>query len=468
MGNQRRIQLDRLDFGVGAAIVILLLAIAATIAIGDRAGVGVISLQPVGEAHTTMPIHVVFNEPMNAASVESRFTIQPPVVGKFTWNGPQLTFKPSTALAADQTYTVTIRAGAVSTRGRRVVDDIHWTFHVGRPRIIYLAPAVREERTEPPNLWIVDPAAPFVAKPLTTSTNGIIDFRPSPDGTQVAYADKTEDGGADLYAATVDSGAIQRLTNCVKALCQSPAWSPDGTRIAYERTELDKDLPQAEQNAPRTWVVSLKDLSTSPLFSEAQLLGQMPHWSPGGAQIAVYDRNLRGIAVYDLVNGDRKFIPTIVEETGAFDPTGALLAYPELQQSPSGFFNTFALADLANPQSGIRPLAGPDDPPVKDHQIAWNPDGKSLAITREYGDNQLNCQPQVYRLDPATGKTQPLVVDGNYIEGAIGWNPQGDQLVMQRYPCLDPEGQPGIWVYDTQSSALRQVAKNGFVPQWLP
>ncbi len=460
--------LDRLDLGVGVAIAVLLLAIVGTIVAGDRAGVGVTATLPSGEAHTTMPIRVTFNEPMNAASVESRFAIDPPVAGKFAWSGQQLTFKPSTALAPDQTYTVTIRAGATSAQGRPLTGDVRWSFHVGRPRVVFLAPAVRDQQPVPANLWIVDPEAPFEVRQLTASEYGLIDFQPSPDGTQIAYSQSTGDGGADLYTVTVDSGVIQQITNCVKALCQSPDWSPDGLRIAYERIELNKDLPQLDQGVPRTWLVNLKDLSTAPLLSDMQSLGKMPQWSPDGKQIAVYDLNLHGIAIYDLSNGDRKFISTYVEETGAFDPTGSRLVYPELVQSPAEFYDSFAVADLLHPANGIKPLNGPDNAPVSDHQAAWTPDGKALAITRRYPDQQLTCDPQIYLVNADTSEAQPLVVDPNYAHGAIGWDPSGDQLVMQRYPCTDPNGQPGIWVYDTRSKSLRQVARNGYIPQWIP
>jgi dipeptidyl aminopeptidase/acylaminoacyl peptidase len=105
---------------------------------------------------------------------------------------------------------------------------------------------------------------------------------------------------------------------------------------------------------------------------------------------------------------------------------------------------------------------------VSDHQAAWNPDGKSLAVTRRYLDKRLVCEPQVYLVDPTTTDAQPLIVDPMYTHGAIGWNPAGDQLVVQRYPCTEPDGQPGIWVYDLQTKDLRMVAKNGYIPQWLP
>lgn len=461
-----RSRFDRLDVAVGAAILILALAIAITVTAGDRAGVGVTAMQPTGEAHTRTPIRITFNEPMDAASVASRFAIDPPVTGQFSWSGSQLTFKPSVALAANQQYTVTIRAGATSTQGRRLLEDARWTFRVAPPRIAFLAPAVQE--SEPPNLWTVDPAPPFVATQLTKSRYGLLDFQPSPDGTQIAYTEKGGDGTADLYVITMSSGAIQRVTNCVKAICQSPAWSPDGSRIAYERIELNRDLPQADQGLARAWIVSLKDLSSRPLIADSQRQGLIPQWSPDGTQIAVYDRSLRGIAIYDLTSGDRKLITTYVEETGAFAPDGTRLIYPQLVQSPQEYYNAFAMADLAQPQNGLRPLNGQDGAQVDDHQAAWNPNGKVLAITRRYRDQAIACGAQVYLLNPDTAETQPLVVDGNYGHGAISWNPAGDQLVMQRYPCLEQDAQPGIWVYDMSSKTLRQVANNGFIPQWLP
>src|SRR5262245_33610545 len=247
-----RVSLDRADLGIGATIIILLAAIVGVIEAGDQAGVGVTTMLPSGEAHTTTPIRIVFNETMDTSSVESRFAIDPPIDGKFAWNGQQLTFKPSVALSADQTYTVTLRAGATSTRGRHLLSDVRWTFHVGRPRVAFLAPAVRDQQAEPANVWIVDPAAPFAVRQLTTSEDGVIDFEPSPDGTQIAFAQSTAKGGADLYVLTIDGGAVQQITNCVKALCQAPDWSPDGLRIAYERIELNKELPQVDQGVPRT------------------------------------------------------------------------------------------------------------------------------------------------------------------------------------------------------------------------
>ncbi len=468
LANDRPI--DRLDIGIGIAVLLLLLAIGLTVALGDQAGIGVVSAAPGPTAHTLSLVRVTFSEPMKAETVEARFSIAPPLPGKFAWSGAQLTFRPAGPLVPGKAYTVTVRAGAESAEGRRLLQDVSLSFRVVPPQVIFIAPAVRAENAGAPNLWAVDPANPFVTRQLTFSEYGVLDYAPGPDGSQIVYAQRANDGTADLYLLNVDNGAIQRLTNCVKALCQSPDWSPDGSRIVYERVESNAALKELDQGAPRAWILNLRDLTTAPLFADSQSLGGVPRWSPDGRQIATYDRNLGAIVVYDLVTGDRKLIRTLEGETGAFafSPDGSQFVYPEMMATSGRFFMELSLADLANPQNGIRSLSGRDAPPVEDNSPAWNPDGKRLAITRRYLDQRATNGAQVYLIDPATTEAQPLVVDDNYFHGAIHWDPAGERLVIQRLPYGTPEPEPGIWVYEVSTKRLWQVAKDAFLPNWLP
>ncbi len=457
-------RLDRLDIGVGVAIIVLLLAIGVTILGGDRAGVGVDVALPT---HVTMPIQFTFSEPMDSISVESRFSIDPPVKGTLNWSGILLTFLPSDTLSSASKYTVTIRAGAVSNQGRLLLKDAQWSFQVVNSRLLYLAPALQQR--VPPNLWMADPDSNIPPKQLTFSATGLLpDYAPSPDGTRVVYAEKAVDGTADLYLLTIDTGEIQRVTHCVQAMCQAPDWSPDESRIVYERTDLADTLPQAEQGLSRAWIVNLKDLSTAPLIADTQVLGKLPRWSPNNVEIAVYDQRLHGIAVYNLANGGRKLIPTMVEETGAFDLAGNLLVFANLAETPQGFFNALSIADLANPTNGLRPLTAKDGPLVDDVKAAWMPDGRKIGVTRRYLTENATQGTQVYLIDPATAEVQPLVVDANYNHAAISWDPAGGQLVMQRYPVFESEGQPEIWVYTMQTKALKRIASDAFMPRWLP
>jgi TolB protein len=55
----------------------------------------------------------------------------------------------------------------------------------------------------------------------------------SPDGTRIAFVGVPSGRRPDIYVMNADGSGLRNLTNTA-AQDYSPAWSPDGTRIAYE------------------------------------------------------------------------------------------------------------------------------------------------------------------------------------------------------------------------------------------
>ncbi|HVO43975.1 MAG TPA: Ig-like domain-containing protein, partial [Aggregatilineales bacterium] len=465
---------DRFDLAVGGVIVVLIVTIVVTIAGGDSAGVDISAFSPTGPtAHSTSPIRITFTDRMDTASVESHFGVNPPVEGKFTWSGSVVTFSPKAALTPGRTYTVTLRSGARNIQGRIITQDRSWTLTIGMPRVVYLAPAVRDRDFSPPNLWMVDPASPASARQLTFARTEVIDFEPSPDGTRIAYSQRADDGSgtADIYVLTLDTGEVQAVTRCIQAICQAPDWNPDGIRLAYERVETARNLAasgsgQAEQT--RTWLLNLTDLSTAPLVSDSQALGSEPHWSPDGSSISVYDYGKRAIVVYDLKSSSAKLIPTQEGLNGVFAPDGSSLVYPDLAQINGLYITRLWLADLAHPENGKRPLYPDENNPTEDQQPAWSPDGTQLAVLRRYLTADGTIGPQVYTIGFPGGTVKPLVTDPTYTHGAIRWCPNGDQIVMLRRHVPERGDTPGIWVYNLTTKSLGQIADNGYLPQWVP
>jgi Tol biopolymer transport system component len=66
---------------------------------------------------------------------------------------------------------------------------------------------------------------------VRVTTSAATDLAPawSPDGTRIAFA-SDRDGQSDIYVMNVDGSGVTRLTD---VLATKPAWSPDGTRIAF-------------------------------------------------------------------------------------------------------------------------------------------------------------------------------------------------------------------------------------------
>lgn len=462
-------RLDRFDAAVIGVSAALLLALALVIARGDRVGVTVAegAFGPTGTASSADRITVRFGEAMDRESVEARLRLDPPIDAATTWrttgSGDTLIVTPRDPLRAGATYRVTIEAGAAAARhGRTLTRPLAWSFTVRLPRVVYLAPADGFVR----NLWITD-LATGATRQLTESATGIEDYAVSPDGSAIAYTRREDDGTADIWRLDLASGAVQPLTNCVAAICSRPAWQPDGAALAYQREDFNTGRGSGV-GQPRLWLVDALTLETDLLFRDSQMLGSAPVFAPDGDRLAFYDPARQQIRVLDLRDNSDTVIESIAGVVGAFSPDGDRLVYPVLVRGLLGqqFYAHLEVADFE--RVSRTDISGGDEMPVEDGEAAWAPDGRTLAIARRYLDDRFTAGRQIYRLDVASGEAVPLVVDGAYNHAALSWDAAGERLLFQRFPLADTDAAPEIWLLEMASGELTPVARNAFLPAWVP
>lgn len=190
----------------------------------------------------------------------------------------------------------------------------------------------------------------------------------SPDGTQIAFASR-RDGPWDLYVLNLVTGALRRVTS-TPGYEGSPTWSPDGAFLAYEgyneeAENLDIYIIRADgQEAPIQLTFSpLPDLE--------------PDWAPGeGRQIAYvgWRGGQRDILIIDLNNPSEESAinvtntPEINENFPNWSPEGNRLAYTGDENNIDGIY-VRTLEDEAR-------LIGRGQMPT------WNPvDGASVFYT---------------------------------------------------------------------------------------
>ncbi|MBK5965643.1 Tol-Pal system beta propeller repeat protein TolB [Thiocystis minor] len=170
------------------------------------------------------------------------------------------------------------------------------------------------------------------------------------------------------------------------------------TRIAYVTSSGSVDnqtvtlrIADADGDSPQT-IVS----SAEPILS--------PAWSPDGQRIAYVSFENRRAAIYvqDLNSGRRDLVASYpgINGSPAFSPEGQRLA---MTLSKDGNSEIYVLNLLS------RELIRLTDHFAIDTEPAWSPDGRHLIFTSNRGGS-----PQIYRMPATGGAAERISIDGDY------------------------------------------------------
>jgi TolB protein len=124
----------------------------------------------------------------------------------------------------------------------------------------------------------------------------------SPDGSRIAFAG-ARSGSANIYVMNAD-GTGQRQVTALSNWNYQPAWSPDGSRIAFAR---------AFSGADGVYIVNADGTGSVTRLSPS--FGEWPAWSPNGSRVAYSDIGIvvidvDGTGAVHLTDGSFDWMPT--------------------------------------------------------------------------------------------------------------------------------------------------------------
>jgi Tol biopolymer transport system component len=246
---------------------------------------------------------------------------------------------------------------------------------------------------------LIAASMPLPSAGAALSANGLLAFR----------SDRS--GQGEIYTMDAAGGSPTNLTRSTRVQDLDPAWSPDGSMIAFARRNRQTRKPDLFlMNANGRGRIRL---------TTTQVAERSPTWSPDGRLIAFSSRT--------GPSGPSRI----------FVMTAAGVGRRALTRQPAGTYD-------ANP--------------------AWSPDGAKIL----FDSNRDGGFPELYVMN-ADGTRQIRLTFNGYVDANAAWSPDGTKIAFVR--CC-PDGTNEIYVMNADGTAELNLTQTATVeeaqPVWSP
>lgn len=269
-------------------------------------------------------------------------------------------------------YAYDIAKGSTTQLTNNKVWDVRWPSSDNQERIVYELNGelqifdTKTKKNTPISITVPDDG--LNRRPgRVNAANLIFSYNLSPKGERALF-----EARGDIFTAPIEKGPVRNLTNSSNAHDKSPAWSPDGSQIAFIS---DKSGEEEIYVIPQDGSKPAEQLT-----SGGKAMRYAPAWSPDSKLIAFGDKDGK---VYVLTVADKKLVEVADSKRGqvqdyTWSPKGNYLTFsmPDTNNNPSIFVWSSKENQLRRITNG---MFGEFNP-------AWDPQGNYLFYlsTREF------------------------------------------------------------------------------------
>jgi tricorn protease len=269
-------------------------------------------------------------------------------------------------------YAYDVAKGATTQLTNNTVWDVRWPSSDNQSRIVYELNGelqlfdTKSKKVTPLSINVPDDGLNRRPSRLAVG-NQVFNYDLSPKGERAVF-----EARGDIFTAPIEKGPVRNLTNSSGAHDKNPAWSPDGSQIAFISDKTgEEEIYVIAQDGSKP---------AEQLTTGGKAMRYTPAWSSDGKLIAFSDKDGK---VYVLTLADKKLAEIADSKRGQVQ---------DYVWSPKGNFLAFSMTDDNNASSVYvwsskdNQLRRVTNSTFNESNPAWDPQGNYLYYlsTREF------------------------------------------------------------------------------------